>query len=182
MAMLFSSGCMTMSYNKDRAAYKEHLLRGQRYISSNKYDESVKEFTAALKMGKKINKSMVPLVMLGETHVRGNEIGEAAKIADEAVKRWPKESCAWELLGKVELKRNRLKDAEGSFEKALGLTKKKEDRKRISSLISLTKGLRAYAQANMQSTKKHFSEIKNVKLARDTKSKAMKILGVDVDK
>ena len=180
-AALLSTGCAGLGRNK--AAYKAHITKGQRFMASeSKYHAAVKEFTFALKLGEKMNREMIPTVMLGETYVRANEIGEASKMADRAVKKWPRESCAWELLGKVDLKRNRLKQAGESFSKAFKLARKKEDKKRIGSLISLTKGLRAYAGANIQSTKEHFAEIKSAGLSKDIKLKALNILGVNMAK
>jgi len=150
-------------------------------MGSDKYDKSIKEFTEALRLGEKMRKAMIPTVMLGETYVKSNEIGKARKIADESLEKWPAEACAWELSGKVDLKQNRLEDAEESFSRAFELAKKKEDKERINSLISLTKGLQSYSQANMQSTRQHFAQIKTRKLAKDVKGKSKAILGVDVD-
>jgi len=181
VAVLFCSGCAGIS-SKTRAAYKSHLWRGQHYIASNKYEKSVKEFTEALKLGEQINRTKLPTIMLGETYVGGNEIGKASKIANKATKNWPKDSSAWELAGKVDLKKNNLNEAELSLGKALKLARRQKDRERISSLISLTKGLQAYSQANIQTTKKRFSEIKDIKLAKDVRSKSVKILGVNMAK
>ena len=175
------SGCSGL-HSTNKAAYKTHLLRGQRYVSSNKYNKSIQEFTKALKLGKQMNKTMIPTIMLGETYVRGNEIGKARKISNEVLKKWPKESCSWELAGKVALKQNRLKEAGEYFEEALHLAKKRDDIERITSLINLTKGLQAYAQANMQSTKQHFAGIKNKALVKDIKTKSKAILGLDISK
>ena len=72
-------------------------------------------------------------------------------------------------------------NAVNSVKKSVDLpVKKKEDKERLTSLISLTKGLNAYGQANMQSTKQCFSEIKDIKLAKDVKEKSKKYLGVEV--
>ena len=175
------SGCAGVN-SKTTAAYRSHLWKGQHYISSNKYEKSVKEFTEALKLGEQINRTKVPTIMLGEAYVRGNEIGKASKIADKATKSWPKDSSAWELAGKVDLKKNNLNEAELSLGRALKLARTSSDKERITSLISLAKGLKAYSQANMQSTKQHFLEIKNIKLAKDVSGKSEKILGVSMAK
>ena len=173
------SGCAGVG-TKTEAAYKSHIWKGQHYIASNKYEKSVAEFTEALKLGKQLNKTKVPTILLGEAYIRGNEIGKASKIADKALKNWPRESATWELAGKVDLKKNNLREAERSFGRALELARTKEDRQRISSFISLTNGLKSYGQANMQSTKKYFSEIKNIELAREVGNKSKNILGVDM--
>jgi len=176
---LLCTGCASTN-STARSAYNAHLTKGEHYIASANYEKSLSEFTQALQFGEQIKKTKIPTIMLGETYVMGNEIGKASKIADQAIESWPNESSAWELCGKVELKQNSLGEAERSFEKALKLAKKKEDKERLTSLISLTKGLNAYGQANMQSTKQCFSEIKDIKLAKDVKEKSKKYLGVEV--
>ena len=180
-ASILVSGCAGVN-RKIGASYKEHLSKGQYYMETDKYDKSVKEFTEALKLGEQMNKARIPTIMLGEAYVKGNEIGKAAKIADEATQKWPRDASAWELAGKVELKQNRLKEAGYSLERALELARSKEDKKRINSLLSLAKGLQSYSRANMQSTKQHFLEIKDMKLAKDVKVKSKSILGVDMGK
>lgn len=172
-------GCAGLPH-REGALYNSSLIKGQKHLVANQYKEAVEAFTKALELGKKTNKTMLPTVMLGETHVKGNELNVAKNIAEEAVAKWPKESCAWEILGKVNLKRSRLDEAESSFQKALELSKNKEEKERLNSLINLTKALRSYSQADMQSSKKFFNEIKDENLVKEVRVKTKEILKMDL--
>lgn len=179
LIIFLCAGCAGLPH-REGALYNSSLIKGQKYLIANQYKEAVEAFTKALELGKKTNKTMLPTVMLGETHVKGDELNAAKNIAEEAVAKWPKESCAWELLGKVNLKRNRLDEAESSFQKALELSKNKGEKERLNSLINLTKALRSYSQADMQSSKKFFNEVKDESLAKEIRIKTKEILKMDL--
>ncbi len=58
---------------------------------------------------------------LGDRRVEGGKLAEAAQAYAEAAKANPKDPSLWELVGEVELKRERYDDAKAAFEKALAV-------------------------------------------------------------
>ena len=179
IAMFLITGCSTLS-RMQQGNHNSYLIQGQRYLAVNDYKQAEESFIQAIELGKKTNKTMLPQVMLGETYVKSGDLNAAKNIAEEAVTKWPNESCAWELLGKVNFKRNQLDEAETSFQKALELSKNKAEKQRLNSLISLTKALHSYAQADIQSAEKFFNAIKDEKLAKEVKVKTKEILKMDL--
>jgi tetratricopeptide (TPR) repeat protein len=58
---------------------------------------------------------------LGDRRVEGGKLAEAAQAYGEAAKANAKDPSLWELVGEVELKRERYDDAKAAFEKALAV-------------------------------------------------------------
>lgn len=179
IVMFLVTGCSSLS-RVQQGNINSYLTQGQRYLVANEYSQATEAFVKAIELGKKTNKTMLPQVMLGETYVKSGDFNAAKNIAEEAVAKWPKESCAWELLGKVNFKRNQLEEAETSFQKALELSKNKTEKQRLNSLISLTKALRSYTQADIQNAEKFFNAIKDEKLAKEVKVKTKEVLKMDL--
>ena len=166
-ALIFVAGCGTVP-----AKYQAHLALGEAHLNAARYEKASKEFAKALEIGRKTGKVLVPGVMLGETCIRQGELGEAEKIGREVVERSPKQPAGWELLGKAALKSGRYAEAQDHFVKALGLAKKRNEKKRLGSLVSLTKALRAYAVADVETARRYFDEIKDETIAAEVRSKA----------
>lgn len=178
MVGIICTGCSSLP-RRQYAAYRSHLLKGERYLNASKYEEAVKEFTKALEIGKETGKAMLPGVMLGETHLRKGDFVSAKVSAQDIIAKWPDESTGWELLGKINLKANSLKEAEDNFQEALAKSTK-EDRERIGSFLALSQGLNSYSQGDVQTAQKFWVKIKDEKLAKEVIAKAQKILEVEV--
>lgn len=102
----------------------------------------------------------------------------AQLFAEEIIAWWPNEMVGFALSGKVALKTMRLEEAEEYFSIALRKSERPDEKKIVEDLLFLTRGLRSYAEGDVQATLGYWKQIEDEDLARQIRKEAGRVLGI----